>query len=338
MPAVRARRRLARLVGRSGIKLCRTCSAAGRSAASSSVSTPSGIPDEGRARHLDGDTIRPATRPSTRPTGRRCDPRSGVFLSGRRRRGARRIAKPRRATARCLTAKHRASAPGSGAWPWLKLQKQIALLSTSSILARADTSGHSIAIDQPNLHCRGVPPGHRSGLRAHGALPACARTRLPHLHGTCIDPNIPSELRSFRRSVVRGQRLLEVGPLERDAVRREHVLDRQRRAADAAPRRSPRASRRGEPPLVDLEALAEVDERVAGDHRTLALDPEHGVVRLRAREHVGTERQPVAGRVRACLAVLSRSSQTTSGLPSPACSAVRPYVSMRYCALSGSGV
>jgi hypothetical protein len=59
-----------------------------------------------------------------------------------------------------------------------------------------------------------------------------------------------------------------------------------------------------EPPLVDLEAVAEVDEGVAGDHRTLALDPEHSVVRLVPGEHVGTERQPVAGRVRSCLAFL----------------------------------
>ena len=56
--------------------------------------------------------------------------------------------------------------------------------------------------------------------------------------------------------------------------------------------------------LVDLETSAEVDERVAGDHRTLALDPVHGVVRLVPGEHVGTERQPVARRVRACLALV----------------------------------
>src|SRR5205809_5377235 len=61
---------------------------------------------------------------------------------------------------------------------------------------------------------------------------------------------------------------------------------------------------RAEPPLVDLEAPAEVDERVAGDHRTLALDPEHRVVRLVSGEYVGTERQPVARRVRTCLALL----------------------------------
>ena len=85
-------------------------------------------------------------------------------------------------------------------------------------------------------------------------------------------------------------------------MRREHVLDRQLEQR-AQPRGDLLARHAGaEPPLVDLEALAEVDERVAGDHRPLALDPEHGVVRLVPGEHVGTERQPVAGRVRACLA------------------------------------
>ncbi len=46
-------------------------------------------------------------------------------------------------------------------------------------------------------------------------------------------------------------------------------------------------------------------------------------------EHVGTERQPVAGRVRTASPFFSRSNPHDVGLPSPACSAVRPYVSMR---------
>ena len=85
-------------------------------------------------------------------------------------------------------------------------------------------------------------------------------------------------------------------------MRRKHVLDRQ--CEQRAQSRGDLLARHAgaEPPLVDLEAMAEVDERVAGDHRTLALDPEHRVVRLVPGEHVGTERQPVAGRVRACFA------------------------------------
>ena len=73
---------------------------------------------------------------------------------------------------------------------WLKLQKQVARFSTSSILARADTSGHSIAIDQPNLTAEAFRQVI-AAVRAHRALPACSRTRLPHFHGTCIDPNSP---------------------------------------------------------------------------------------------------------------------------------------------------
>src|SRR5438046_8256479 len=109
-------------------------------------------------------------------------------------------------------------------------------------------------------------------------------------------------------SAIRPRRLgecaLESSTVRRPAVRREHVLDRQleQRAqllGDLLARHA-----RAEPPLVDLEAPAEVDERVAGDDRTLTFDPEHSVVRLMPGEHVGTERQPVAGRVRACLAFL----------------------------------
>jgi hypothetical protein len=35
-------------------------------------------------------------------------------------------------------------------------------------------------------------------------------------------------------------------------------------------------------------------ERVAGDERTVALDPEHEVVRLHPGEHFDADRQPVA--------------------------------------------
>ena len=73
---------------------------------------------------------------------------------------------------------------------WLKLQKQVARLSTSSILVRADTSGHGIAIDQPNLSAEAFRQVI-AAVRAHSALPACAQTPLPRLHGTCLDPNSP---------------------------------------------------------------------------------------------------------------------------------------------------
>src|ERR1700738_322378 len=85
-----------------------------------------------------------------------------------------------------------------------------------------------------------------------------------------------------------GHRAPEGGAVERPAVRRKHMLDRQ-----LEQRTQPRGDllarhTRAEPPLVDLQAPAEVDERVAGDQRTLALDPEHSVVRLIAGAYVGT--------------------------------------------------
>src|SRR3989442_15974004 len=68
-----------------------------------------------------------------------------------------------------------------------------------------------------------------------------------------------------------GQRALEGGPVGRPAVRRKHVLDRQleQRAQPLGDllARHPRA----EPPLLDLEAPAELDERVPRDRHTLAL-------------------------------------------------------------------
>lgn len=76
---------------------------------------------------------------------------------------------------------------------WLKLQKQVARLSTSSILARADTSGHGIAIAQPNLTAEAFRQVI-AAVRARSPLPACAQTPLPRWHGTCLDPNSPSEL------------------------------------------------------------------------------------------------------------------------------------------------
>jgi hypothetical protein len=70
----------------------------------------------------------------------------------------------------------------------------------------------------------------------------------------------------------------------------------------------------------------------------LALDPEHGVVRLVPGEHVGAERQLLGRRVRARFVLVLAEQPDEVGTPVAGCSAVRPYVSMRYYALSGSGV
>jgi alpha-beta hydrolase superfamily lysophospholipase len=73
---------------------------------------------------------------------------------------------------------------------WLKAQKQVARLSTSSILISADQSGHEIASDQPNLTAEAIRQVI-AAVRAGRALPACAETPLPRFHATCLDPNSP---------------------------------------------------------------------------------------------------------------------------------------------------
>jgi pimeloyl-ACP methyl ester carboxylesterase len=73
---------------------------------------------------------------------------------------------------------------------WLRAQKQVARLSTSSILVRADQSGHPIASDQPNLTAAALRQVIEA-VRAGSALPTCAQTSLPRFHATCLDPNSP---------------------------------------------------------------------------------------------------------------------------------------------------
>jgi hypothetical protein len=73
---------------------------------------------------------------------------------------------------------------------WLKAQKQVARLSTSSILVRADLSTHGISMDQPNLTAKSIRQVI-AAVRAGRALPACTETPLPRFHATCLDPNSP---------------------------------------------------------------------------------------------------------------------------------------------------
>src|SRR5262249_60678983 len=56
---------------------------------------------------------------------------------------------------------------------WLKAQKQVARLSTSSILVRADLSGHGISMDQPDLTAEALRLVIAAGPGAR-APPACA--------------------------------------------------------------------------------------------------------------------------------------------------------------------
>lgn len=73
---------------------------------------------------------------------------------------------------------------------WLTLQKQVARLATSSILVRADRSGHAIQQQQPGLTAEAVRQVI-AAARANASLPACAATPLPRLGGTCVDPTSP---------------------------------------------------------------------------------------------------------------------------------------------------
>src|SRR5262245_26490259 len=58
-----------------------------------------------------------------------------------------------------------------------------------------------------------------------------------------------------------------------------------------------------QPPFVDLEAVAEIHEGVAGNDRAMALDPQHRVVRLLSWKDVDADIEPVARRIRVRLAL-----------------------------------
>jgi alpha/beta hydrolase fold len=73
---------------------------------------------------------------------------------------------------------------------WLNAQKQVARLSTSSILVSADQSGHGIPVDQPSLTAAAIRQVVTAARAGH-ALPACAETPLPRFHATCLDPTSP---------------------------------------------------------------------------------------------------------------------------------------------------
>src|SRR5512132_4733309 len=81
-------------------------------------------------------------------------------------------------------------------------------------------------------------------------------------NSACVESTLvwASDQKCLLSGLGRGQRALEGGPVGRPAVRRKHVLDRQCEER-AQPLGDLLARDAGaEPPLVDLEALAEVDE------------------------------------------------------------------------------
>jgi pimeloyl-ACP methyl ester carboxylesterase len=71
----------------------------------------------------------------------------------------------------------------------LTLQKQVARLSTTSLLVRANNAGHAIQ-EAPGLTAEALRQVI-AAARARGPLPACAATPLPRLGGTCLDPASP---------------------------------------------------------------------------------------------------------------------------------------------------
>ena len=72
----------------------------------------------------------------------------------------------------------------------LEATKQIALLSTSSIVVRADGAGHAIQLEAPDLTAEAFRVVI-AAVRAKKPLPACSTTRLPELFGACLDPSSP---------------------------------------------------------------------------------------------------------------------------------------------------
>ena len=74
---------------------------------------------------------------------------------------------------------------------------------------------------------------------------------------------------------------------------------------------------RAEPSGIDLHPVAPVDERVAGDDRAMALDPEDAVVVLLPGEDLDPGGQPIACRVPVHVVGVGPAQPEQIGLPSP---------------------
>ena len=115
----------------------------------------------------------------------------------------------------------------------------------------------------------------------------------------CARGTAPAASRTWRMptpdSLGGQESALEGGSVAGRPVRREHELDRQ--LEQWAQRLEDLLGRHAlvRPVGRELEAPAAFDERVAGDERLAALDPEQEVVRLHPRERLDPDRQPVAG-------------------------------------------
>jgi pimeloyl-ACP methyl ester carboxylesterase len=69
---------------------------------------------------------------------------------------------------------------------WNHLQREVARLSNSSLLVRADNSGHAIQEQASDLTAEALRQVV-TAVRAGSPLPSCSTTPLPRLGGTCLD-------------------------------------------------------------------------------------------------------------------------------------------------------
>src|SRR5437763_12197860 len=92
-----------------------------------------------------------------------------------------------------------------------------------------------------------------------------------------------------------GERALERGSVGGRSMRGEDELDRQVEQRTQRLDGLLACHALGEPVGRKLEAAAQVDERVADDERSMALDPEHEVVPQPSRERLDSARQPIPG-------------------------------------------
>jgi hypothetical protein len=97
----------------------------------------------------------------------------------------------------------RGEAPADQEALWLRLQKQLARLSTSSILARANEAGHAIQFQAPGLTAEAFRQVI-AAARTQSPLPPCASTPLPRLGATCLDAAPVNETRRWENSADSG--------------------------------------------------------------------------------------------------------------------------------------
>src|SRR4029450_1423989 len=135
-----------------------------------------------------------------------------------------------------------------------------------------------------------------------------------------------------------GEGALQGGLVIQPAVRGEHVLDRLlQQGTQPFDDRLPRHVRTQPSGLISSPRPKSTSVSPATTVRWLSIQSTMSFGRCPGNASTPTSsRSPAA--YRCASPIPSLRSHTTSGLPSPACSAVRPYVCMRYSAVLGCGV